>query len=328
MARRFISELGHQEPVDQVFLASQKQLRPNRNGNLYLQVELSDRSGSISARMWNADDADYRGFEDGDFVRVEGATQLYQGALQLIATNVCKARPEEVEFDDFACLTPADIDRMAIRVAELLREIKDAELRNLAECFLADEELMRRFTRSPAGVKNHHAYPGGLLEHVVNLMEVVDRIVDRYPAVNRDLLMMGAFLHDLGKVEELSCDKGLAYTDAGQLLGHTVLVLGILDQKVAEAERLTGESMSCETVLRLKHMIISHHGQYEFGATKLPMTLEAIALHQLDNLDAKLHSFEQLIRDDANLDSSWTQFHHNLNRKLFKGANGQASPRR
>jgi 3'-5' exoribonuclease len=303
-------------------------LRPNRNGNLYLQVELSDRSGSISARMWNADDADYRGFEDGDFVRVEGATQLYQGALQLIATNVCKARPEEVEFDDFACLTPADIDRMAIRVAELLRAIKDAELRNLAECFLADEELMCRFTRSPAGVKNHHAYPGGLLEHVVNLMEVVDRIVDRYPAVNRDLLMMGAFLHDLGKVEELSCDKGLAYTDAGQLLGHTVLVLGIVDQKVAEAERLTGESMCCETVLRLKHMIISHHGQYEFGAPKLPMTLEAIALHQLDNLDAKLHSFEQLIRDDANLDSSWTQFHHNLNRKLFKGANGQAGHRR
>ncbi len=326
--RRFISELGHQEPVDQIFLASQKQLRPNRNGNLYLQVELSDRTGSISARMWNADDADYRGFDDGDFVRVEGATQLYQGALQLIATNVCKARSEEVDFDDFACLTPADIDRMAIRVAELLRGIKDAEVRNLAECFLADDELMRRFTRSPAGVKNHHAYPGGLLEHVVNLMEVVDRIVDRYPAVNADLLMMGAFLHDLGKVDELSCDKGLAYTDAGQLLGHTVLVLGILDQKVADAERLSGEPMCCETVLRLKHMIVSHHGQYEYGAPKLPMTLEAIALHHLDNLDAKLHNFEQLIRDDANLDSSWTQYHPNLSRKLFKGANGQMAERR
>jgi 3'-5' exoribonuclease len=217
---------------------------------------------------------------------------------------------------------------MAIRVAELLRGIKDAELRNLAECFLADEELMHRFTRSPAGVKNHHAYPGGLLEHVLNLMEVVDRIVDRYPAVNADLLMMGAFLHDLGKVEELSCEKGLAYTDAGQLLGHTVLVLGILDQKVAEAERLSDETMGCETVLRLKHMIVSHHGQYEFGAPKLPMTLEAIALHHLDNLDAKLHNFEQLIRDDANLDSSWTQFHPNLSRKLFKGANGEAVPRR
>ena len=328
MARRFISELGHQEPIDQVFLASQKQLRPNRNGNLYLQVELSDRSGSISARMWNADDADYRAFEDGDFIRVEGATQLYQGAMQLIATSVCKARPEEVEFDDFACLTPADIDRMAIRAAELLRALKNPELRNLAECFLADEELMGRFTRSPAGVKNHHAYPGGLLEHVLNLMEVVVRVVDRYPAVDADLLMMGAFLHDLGKVEELSCDKGFAYTDAGQLLGHTVLAVSILEQKVAEAERLSGESMCPETVLRLKHMIVSHHGQYEFGAPKLPMTLEAIALHHLDNLDAKLHSFEQLLRDDANLDSSWTQFHHNLNRKLFKGANGRMAERR
>jgi 3'-5' exoribonuclease len=323
MARRFISELGHQEPIDQVFLASQKQLRPNRNGNLYLQVELSDRTGTISARMWNADDADYRGFEDGDFVRVEGATQLYQGALQLIATNVCKARPDEVEFDDFACLTPADIDRMAIRLAELLRGMKDPALRNLAECFLADDDLMRRFTRSPAGVKNHHAYPGGLLEHIVDVMELVHLIAPRYPAVDADLLLMGAFLHDLGKIEELTCDRGFAYTDAGQLIGHTVLAISILDRKIAEAEALSGESVPEETALRLKHMIVSHHGQYEFGAPKLPMTLEAIALHHLDNLDAKLHNFEQLIRDDANLDSAWTQFHHNLSRKLFKGNNGR-----
>jgi 3'-5' exoribonuclease len=209
---------------------------------------------------------------------------------------------------------------MAVRVAELLRGMKDFELRNLAECFLTDDDLMRRFTRSPAGVKNHHAYPGGLLEHVLNLMEVVERIVDRYPALNADLLMMGAFLHDLGKIEELTSDKGLAYTDAGQLLGHTVLAVSILDRKVTESEQLSGEPMCPEKVLRLKHMIVSHHGEYEYGAPKLPMTLEAIALHHLDNLDAKLHSFEQLIRDDANLDSSWTQFHHNLNRKLFKGA--------
>jgi 3'-5' exoribonuclease len=328
MSRRFISEFGHQENIDQVFLASQKQLRPNRNGNLYLQIELSDRSGSISARMWNADDADYRAFEDGDFIRVEGATQLYQGALQLIASSVCKARPEEVDFDDFACLTPAQIDRMAVRAAELLRGMKNPELRNLAECFLADNELMERFARSPAGVKNHHAYPGGLLEHVVNLMEVANRIVDRYPAVDPDLLLMGAFLHDLGKIEELSCERGLVYTDAGQLLGHTVLAITMLDQKVSETERLSGEPISCETVLRLKHMIVSHHGEYHFGAPKLPMTLEAIALHHLDNLDAKLHNFEQLIRDDANLDSSWTQFHHNLSRKLFKGSGANGALRK
>jgi 3'-5' exoribonuclease len=325
MTRRFINEFGHQEPVDQVFLASAKQLRPNRNGHLYLQVELSDRSGSISARMWNADDADYRAFDDGDFVRVEGTAQVYQGAMQLIATSVCKARPEEVEYDDFACLTPADIDRMANRCTQLLRGMKDPALLNLAECFLSDDELMRRFTKTPAGVKNHHAYPGGLLEHVLNLMEVVVRVVDRYPAVNADLLLMGAFLHDLGKVEELTCDKGFAYTDCGQLLGHTVLAVSMLDDKIRQAEQLSGDPMPEETKLRLKHMIVSHHGEYQFGAPKLPMTLEAIALHHLDNLDAKLHSFEQLMRDDANLDSSWTQYHQNLSRKLFKGANGRAA---
>ena len=320
MPRRFVNQLGHQENIDQVFLASQKQLRPNRNGNLYLQVELSDRTGTLSARMWNAGDAEYRGFEDGDFVRVEGSTQVYQGGLQLIATSICKARHEEIDYVDFMHLSPDEIDRLAARVAELLRGMGDIHLRNLAECFLADDDLMRRFTRCPAGVKNHHAYPGGLLEHVCNLMEVIVRIADRYPAIDADLLLFGAFLHDLGKVEELSCEKGFAYTDAGQMLGHVVLGLGILEEKVAEAEQLAGEEIPTETALRLKHMIISHHGHYEFGSPKLPMTLEAVALHYLDNLDAKIHHFEQLIRDDANLDSSWTQYHQNLSRKLFKGS--------
>ena len=323
MQRRFVNQLGHQETVDQVFLASQKQLRPNRNGNLYLQVELSDRSGSLSARMWNAADADYRSFEDGDFVRVEGSTQVYQGGLQMIATSICRARPDEIDFADFMHLSPAEIDRLAARLAELLRGMKDPHLRNLAECFLADEDFMRRFTRTPAGVKNHHAYPGGLLEHVVNLMEIAARIADRYPAIDPDLLRVGAFLHDMGKIEELSSERGFAYTDAGQMLGHIVLAITILDQKLQEAETLSGEEIPAETKLRLKHMVISHHGEYEFGAPKLPMTLEAIALHYLDNLDAKIHHFQQLLRDDANLDSPWTQFHHNLNRKLFKGV-GQA----
>src|SRR5262245_28173665 len=319
MPRRFIADLGHQENIDQIFLASQKQLRPNRNGNLYLQVDLADRTGSISARMWNAQDADYRSFEDGDLVHVEGATQIYQGGLQLIATSICKARPEEVDLADFMCLTPSDIDRLALRLSEMLRSMQDLPLRNLAECFLTDDGFMERLVRSPAGIKNHHAYPGGLLEHVVNLMEVADSVAGDYPIANRDLLLMGVLLHDIGKVEGLSSEHGFAYTDAGQLSGHVILAISMLDAKLARAEALAGERLPEETVLRLKHMIVSHHGEYEFGAPKLPMTLEAIALHQLDNLDAKLHNFQQLMRDDANLDSPWTQYHQNLGRKLFKG---------
>jgi 3'-5' exoribonuclease len=322
MARRYVSDLGPQDNIDQVFLASQKQLRPNRNGNLYLQVDLTDRTGAITARMWNASDTEYRSFEDGDLVRVEGATQIYQGGLQLIATRICKARSDEVDMTDFMNLSPTDIDRLARQLAELLRSIKDLPLRNLAECFLTDDDFMRRMARSPAGIKNHHAYPGGLLEHVVNLMEVAESVAGHYPILNRDLLLMGVFLHDMGKVEELSSDRGFAYTDAGQLLGHVVLAISMLDKKLCQAEELAGEPLPEETVLRLKHMIISHHGEYEFGSPKLPMTLEAIALHQLDNLDAKLHNFHQLMRDDANMDSSWTQFHANLGRKLFKGQTG------
>ena len=137
---------------------------------------------------------------------------------------------------------------------------------------------MAKFAMAPAGTKNHHAYHGGLLEHVVNLMEVVLRVSPCYPQIDRDLLLMGAFLHDLGKIDELSYDRGLSYSDEGQLIGHLVMAVAMLDQKVAEAEKLSGEPIPAETVLRLKHMIVSHHGEYAFGSPKLPMTLEAVAL--------------------------------------------------
>lgn len=319
MPRRFVSQFGQQEAVDQIFLVSQKQLRPNRNGNLYLQVELSDSSGTISARMWNASDSDYRNFDDGDFVRVEGNTQLYQGCMQLIASHICKARHEEIDYSDFMPVGPQEIDRMAARLKELLRGMKNPHLLNLAECFLIDDELMGRFTRAPAGVKNHHAYVGGLLEHVLSLMEVCARVAPLYKTLDADLLLMGAFLHDIGKIGELSYDRGFAYTDEGQLIGHVVMGVSMLEGKLREAERLSGEAVPTELALRLKHMVVAHHGQYEFGSPKLPMTLEAVALTQLDNLDAKLHSFEQQMRDDPNVESCWTSYNQSLARKLFKG---------
>jgi len=319
MPRRFVNEFGHQDTVDEVFLASGKQLRPNRNGNLYLQVELSDRSGSLGARMWNANETAYKSFDDGDYVRVEGTTQLFQGAVQLIATRLSKVDPSEVDENDFTPLPTVEVDKLVMRLGEILRGMSDPNLQNLAECFLLDEQFMAKFTRAPAGIKNHHAYRGGLLEHVVNLMEVVLRIGPCYPQIDRDLLLCGAFLHDVGKIDELSYDREMAYSDEGQLIGHLVMAVGMLDEKVREAEKLAGEPIPEETVLRLKHMLVSHHGQYEYGSPKLPMTLEAVALCLLDNLDAKVNSFEQLISEDPNVDSSWTHYHANISRKLFKG---------
>jgi 3'-5' exoribonuclease len=322
MSRRYVNEFVHQDSVDQIFMASNKQLRPNRNGNLYLQVELSDRGGTISARLWNATEDMYRAFEEGDYVRVEGVAQMYQGAMQIIATHVSRALSSEIDPVDFLPLVNLDIDRLSARLREMLRGLANPHLRAIAECFLIDDEFMQKFTRAPAGVKNHHAYLGGLLEHVVNLMEAVTRVAPLYPAIDAELLLMGAFLHDLGKVDELAYMHGFSYTDEGQLIGHLVMAVGMLEKKVAQAESLTGESIPLTTVLRLKHMIVSHHGEYEFGSPKLPMTLEAVALNLLDNLDAKIHSFQQQMKDDPNVESPWTMFNPQIGRKLYKGNAG------
>lgn len=318
MPRQLVNTLKDKDTLDQVFLSSNKQLRPNRNGQLYLQVDLADRSGSLCGRLWNATEGDAARFDDGDFVRIKGMAQLYQGSMQLIVNDIRKADPADIDWNDFATLSPGDIDKLAKRLAEILRSLEDPMLRALAECFLTDETFMARFSRCPAGVKNHHAYPGGLLEHVVNLMEVSGRIADRYPTLNLDHLLMGCFLHDMGKIEELSYELGFSYTDEGQLLGHVIQAISMLDAKVKQAEELFGEPIPADTVMRLKHLIVSHHGQYEFGSPKLPMTLEAVALSQLDDLDAKLHNFHMLMREDTNSTSRWTQYFPNLGRKLYK----------
>jgi 3'-5' exoribonuclease len=318
--RRFVSQLAHNEHVSQVFLASDKQLRPNRNGNLYLQLQLSDRSGAIATRLWNASENDYRAFENGDYVLVDGQTQLFQGNMQMIANSVRRARPDEVDETDFVTLQSAEIDRMAARLTEILRSIKTPELRNLAECFLMDTEFMAKFTTAPAGMKNHHAYRGGLLEHVVGLLELVQLVAPRYPQLDLDKLLVGAFLHDAAKTDELSYVRDIAYTDEGQLLGHMIMAISMIDEKVVEAERLSGEEFPKSLVIEIKHMVVSHHGEYEYGSSKLPMTLEAVALHHLDNLGAKMASFTQLIKDCPNVESNWTQYHANLGRKLYKGA--------
>jgi 3'-5' exoribonuclease len=312
--------------VDDVFLASAKQLRANRQGNLYLQVELRDRSGSISARMWNASENVTRLFEDGDFLRVKGRVQLFQGALQMIISHITPIEKEKIDLADFLPHTEQDIAKLLERLRQTLFKMTNHHLRALAECFLMDDDFVRDFCRAPAGIRNHHAYIGGLLEHVVMLLDVAERVLPTYPELDRDLLLSGVFLHDIGKVRELSYVRSFGYTDEGQLIGHLVIGVEMLHDKVRGVEKLTGEAFPRELLLRLKHMILSHHGTYEFGSPKLPMTPEAIALHHLDNLDAKVHSFARDIREDRNNASAWTPFNQALQRKLFKGLVDTSEP--
>jgi 3'-5' exoribonuclease len=319
MPRRLITELPAQSPIDQTFLATHKQLRPNRNGQLYLQVDLADKSGTITGRLWNASEADYGAFEDGDYVRVEGHTQLYSGSLQIIIAAIERADPRTVDESEFLVLSKNDFIRLEAELAAMLDSIRSAPLKALADEILADQPLMEAFKRTPAGVKHHHAYAGGLLDHVVNLLRLADRVAPLYPALDRDLLLVGVLVHDIGKIRELESLQGFSYTDEGQLLGHVLLGLDIVDAKIRSIEARTGQRFAPETAVRVKHMIASHHGQYEFGSPKLPMTLEAVALHHLDHLDAKMAGTIQLLQNEATAEDGWTQYQPSQGRKFFRG---------
>lgn len=318
MPRRFINTLADGETIEEIFLLADKQLRANRNAALYLLVELRDKTGAIGARMWNVTEDAVAQVNPGDYVFVKGKVQLYQGALQMIISQVQSVPVERLDPSDFIKQSQRDVGQLTARLREILQSIADPHIRAVLDCFLIDEPFMTAFTTAPAGMKAHHAYQGGLVEHVVNMLEIANRIQDLLN-VDRSLLLAGVFLHDLGKIRELNFVSGCSYTDEGQLLGHLVIAVEMLTAKIAQTEKLLGEPFPAETALRLKHLILSHHGTYEFGSPKLPMTPEAIAVHYIDNLDAKVHEFSRDIAEDPNQQSSFTPFNARLDRKLFKG---------
>src|SRR5262245_51885258 len=252
VGRRFVQMLADGDGVDEVYLVVDKQLRANRNGNLFLQLELRDRSGTIGARLWNAGEPLFRSFEAGDFVLVKGKVQLFQGALQMILNGVVKFAPEKVDLADFLPHTDKDVSKLYERLRTTLRKLGNPHLRALAECFLMDESFTQSFCRAPAGVRNHHAYVGGLLEHVVTMLDAADRLAPLYPELDRDLFLMGVFLHDIGKVRELTYDRTFAYSDEGQLIGHLVIGCEMVGEMARRATQLTGEPFPQELLLRLK----------------------------------------------------------------------------
>ncbi len=324
MARRFVETLTDGDNVDEVFLVVDKQLRANRNGNFYIQLDLGDRSGTINARMWNAGEPIFRSFDAGDFLLVKGKVQLFQGNLQLILNNFDKFDAARIELTDFLPHTKHDISKLLDRLKTAVRKVSDPHLRALAESYFIDDEFMRAFARCPAGIKVHHAYVGGLLEHVVTMMDIADKILPLYPEVSRDLVIMGVLLHDSGKVRELSFARNFAYSDEGQLLGHLTLGIEMLAEKVQRVPDLTGEPFPPELLLRLKHLILSHHGESQFGSPKVPMTAEAVALHAIDFMDSRIHIALREIADDRG-ESAWTPYNAALGRRLYKGGRNPAA---
>lgn len=322
MPRTFVRDLSDGDSVNEAFLLADKQLRANRNADLYLLATLRDKTGVISGLMWNVTEERVQHISAGDLVHVKGKVQLYQGGLQMIVNYIDLASAGSHNPEDFQAQPQANVGPLLDQLKAILDTLQNPKLRTLASTFLNDEDLIDRLCAAPAGVKAHHAYLGGLLEHIVSMSELASRTCEVHPSLNRDLLLLGVLLHDIGKIRELSWDPTLVYTDEGQLLGHMHIAIEILNEKLAQtSDLLNGEEIEAEDVLRLKHMILSHHGQLEFGSPRVPMTPEAIVLHYIDNLDAKLHEFSRSIEDDMNKDSAWTPYSPRIERKLFKGYN-------
>lgn len=318
MTRRTVASLSDGDTIDEVYLARDRQLRTNRNGNLYVQVELADRTGAIAARMWNAGQSVYGSFADGDLLRVQGKVQAYQGALQVIATALEKVAPGAHDPSDFVARSPTDPAESLKRIHGHIAAIGDFPLRALGEAFLSDQELVHRFLAAPAGVSAHHAYTGGLAEHVATMMDIAGLVAPLYPGLDRDLLVMGVLIHDIGKVEELAVAQGFSYTDAGQLIGHLAMGQEMLRDKITGVEKALGEPFPAETRLRLLHMLLSHHGTLEHGSPKVPMTPEAIALHEIDSMDSRMNMVLRHI-DENRAQGVWSPWHSPLQRRLYRG---------
>ena len=319
MPRKFLSEYQDGDTVEEVFLLAEKALRANRNAQLFLLATLRDKSGSIAGLQWNVTEEGLAHIKSGDYVRVRGKIQLFQGGLQMIVAQIALADDTELDPADFLPEANQDASRHLERMRELLTDITNPYLAALVAAYWDDAEFVERFLATPAGVRAHHAYHGGLVEHVLNILEMGARIVDLFPALDKDLLLTGIFLHDLGKTREMVFDNSFIYSDEGQLLGHLLIGCEMLSDKVRAAEQILGQEFPSELVWQLKHMILSHHGTIEYGAAKLPMTPEAIALHHLDALDAKVHEFRKAIDEDLNGESRWTPFSPRLQRKIYKG---------
>jgi len=316
MKSLYAADIHEHQLVDSYFLVSAKNHGVTKGGNSYLVLKLLDRSGEIEGRVWERADDLGRGFEKNDFVRVRGQATLYQGKLQIRVQDVMRVDEKSVAAEDYLPKSAFDPESMLEELQAILRGIKNPHLLALAEACFADQKLMELLKRAPGAKTIHHPYLSGLLEHTLSLLKLILKVVDNYRGIDVDLLLIGGFLHDIGKVYEFTFDRALDYTDEGQLLGHLVMEAEMVSQKIAAIP-----DFPQELAMLVKHMLVSHHGAYEFGSPKLPQTLEAVILHSLDDLDGKIQAIQSLAEKEPG--SKWTAFHRAYGRSFYRGGPGE-----
>ena len=312
MKQFFVKDAASHENqvITSYFLVSSKQIKPKKSGEIYLSLTLCDRSGQIDAKMWdNVADA-VNGFEQDDFVKVKGLVNKYSNRFQLTIHKLRRTDDSEIDYCDYLPKTTKNVDELWGIVGSYVASFQNVQLKLLLEAFMGDPQIAEAYRQAPAAKSLHHAFIGGLLEHVVSLMKLCETVAALYPQINRDLLLAGAFLHDIGKIYELNYQRSFSYTTRGQLLGHMIIELEMLHEKIALVP-----DFPAELKILIEHLIISHHGKYEFGSPKLPMFPEALMLHYLDDLDSKMESMRAHFERDS--DAEWTGYNASLGRTLL-----------
>ncbi len=302
--KTYINEIKDNDQVDSLFLVKEKSSGITKTGNAYLKLKLVDHSGEIEGRIWTSVETFADSFEKDDFVHIMGKAVSFQEHLQLNITQIERIGEEEILFSDFFPMAEKDIDEMFHSLIEISQQIKNPHLSQLLQLFWEDESFIKRFKMAPASKWLHHNYLGGLLEHTFSLVQLVLKNVSHYIGLNLDLLLTASILHDLGKVDELSYHRSFDYSDEGRLLGHIILGLERVEDKIRQLPDFPKDLSTL-----LKHLLLSHHGQYIWGSPKRPMTLEAVMLHYLDDMDAKMNGIQQFIKKQVPDGSRWSPYH-------------------
>ncbi len=308
----WVKDIAENDAFTGCYLVKEKKVGTTRRGDPFLTLSLADKTGEIEAKVWDGVDELSSLFQEGDIIELGGNAGSYRGKVQITVSNL-KVVSGEVDPEIFFETSPFNASEMMTSLREVLTEIENPHLKELIDSFLNDRKFVTLFKKTPAAKNFHHSYLGGLLEHTLSVCRMAVKVAAHYPVLDRDLLVTSAFLHDIGKMKELKFDRHIDYTDEGRLLGHVMLGTAMLDEKLWELK-----DFPRPLAVRLKHLILSHHGQYEFGSPKRPKFLEAFALNLIDDLDAKINGLGRFMEKDRQ-EGSWTDFNRLFERYFLKG---------
>ncbi len=313
MKEIYVNQIKERDQVTTVFLVRDKITAMAKNGKPYMTLKLMDSTGEVEAKVWDRIDELSRQFTADDFIRVDAKASVYMGKMQLVVQRLEKVAEESVDIGDFLPVSKRSPADMRNELDLLLDSLENPYIRDLLRAFFDDPEFYRLYSKAPAAKSMHHTYIGGLLEHSLAVAALALDISARYPQVDRDLLISGAMLHDVGKVVELSFDRSFGYTDEGKLLGHIVIGVQMIEDRVRSIA-----GFPADLSMMIKHLLLSHHGQYDFGSPKRPKFLEAVILNFIDELDSKINAV-QLHIDKEQQDQGWTSYHRLFDRYFYMG---------